>query len=89
MIKVFSVGPDFSFQVIKAYEGIVDYFLFDTKGALRGGNGEEFDWQILKNYPSNTPFFSQRGNWPGTRQTDRRSQKPLLPHRETRIALRG
>lgn len=58
MIKVFSVGPDFSFQVIKAYEGIVDYFLFDTKGALRGGNGEEFDWQILKNYPSNTPFFS-------------------------------
>lgn len=64
MIKVFSVGPDFSFQVIKAYEGIVDYFLFDTKGALRGGNGEEFDWQILKNYPSNTPFFLSGGIGP-------------------------
>lgn len=57
IIKVFSVGDNFDFQEIKAFEGIVDYFLFDTKGALRGGNGTEFDWKILENYPSNTPFF--------------------------------
>ncbi|GAA4318184.1 phosphoribosylanthranilate isomerase [Pontixanthobacter gangjinensis] len=64
IIKVFSVGEDFDFQEIKAYEGIVDYFLFDTKGKLRGGNGKEFDWQILKDYPSNTPFFLSGGIGP-------------------------
>jgi len=64
IIKVFSVGDDFDFQEIKPFEGIVDYFLFDTKGALRGGNGTEFDWQILKEYPSNTPFFLSGGIGP-------------------------
>ncbi|QYA25544.1 phosphoribosylanthranilate isomerase [Gramella sp. MT6] len=64
MIKVFSVGDDFDFQEIKPYEGIVDYFLFDTKGAFRGGNGTEFNWQILKEYPSNTPFFLSGGIGP-------------------------
>ncbi len=64
IIKVFSVGDDFDFQIIKAFEGIVDYFLFDTKGALRGGNGTEFDWKILENYPSNTPFFLSGGIGP-------------------------
>ncbi|MCM4155935.1 phosphoribosylanthranilate isomerase [Gramella sp. AN32] len=61
IIKVFSVGKDFSFQDIKPFEGIVDYFLFDTKGLNPGGNGETFDWQILKEYPSNTPFFLSGG----------------------------
>jgi len=64
IIKVFSVGDNFDFQEIKAFEGIVDYFLFDTKGALRGGNGTEFDWKILENYPSNTPFFLSGGIGP-------------------------
>lgn len=64
IIKVFSVGDDFDFQQIKPFEGIVDYFLFDTKGKLRGGNGTEFDWQILKNYPSDTPFFLSGGIGP-------------------------
>ncbi|MCH4824130.1 phosphoribosylanthranilate isomerase [Gramella lutea] len=64
IIKVFSVGDDFDFQEIKPFEGIVDYFLFDTKGKHRGGNGTEFDWKILKNYPSNTPFFLSGGIGP-------------------------
>lgn len=64
MIKVFSVGENFDFQDLKAYEGIVDYFLFDTKTELRGGSGKDFDWQILKEYPSNTPFFLSGGIGP-------------------------
>lgn len=64
IIKVFSVGDDFNFQQIKPFEGIADYFLFDTKGALRGGNGTEFNWQILHDYPSNTPFFLSGGIGP-------------------------
>ncbi|MCM8567964.1 phosphoribosylanthranilate isomerase [Gramella jeungdoensis] len=64
LIKVFSVGESLDFQVIKAYEGIVDYFLFDTKTELRGGSGKDFNWQILKEYPSNTPFFLSGGIGP-------------------------
>jgi len=64
IIKVFSVDTNFDFREIKAFEGIVEYFLFDTKGALRGGNGTEFDWKILENYPSNTPFFLSGGIGP-------------------------
>lgn len=64
IIKVFSVGEDFDFNEIKPFEGIVDYFLFDTKGELRGGNGAKFDWKILEDYPSNTPFFLSGGIGP-------------------------
>jgi len=64
IIKVFSVGEQYDFQEIKPFEGIVDYFLFDTKGKLRGGNGTEFDWKLLEDYPSNTPFFLSGGIGP-------------------------
>ncbi len=64
LIKVFSVGDTFDFQIIKPFEGIVDYFLFDTKGVLRGGNGTEFDWKILHGYPLDTPFFLSGGIGP-------------------------
>ncbi|MUP46814.1 phosphoribosylanthranilate isomerase [Gramella sp. BOM4] len=61
LIKVFPVGENFDFQEIKPFEGIVDYFLFDTKTQLRGGSGQDFDWEILKDYPSTTPFFLSGG----------------------------
>ncbi|TRO65760.1 phosphoribosylanthranilate isomerase [Christiangramia sabulilitoris] len=64
LIKVFSIGVNFDFQELKPFEGIVDYFLFDTKGELRGGNGKEFNWKILYEYPSNTPFFLSGGIGP-------------------------
>lgn len=64
LIKVFLVGENFNFQEIRGYEGIVDYFLFDTKTSLRGGSGKDFDWQLLKDYPSNTPFFLSGGIGP-------------------------
>ena len=38
-----------------------DFFLFDTKGKLPGGNGMTFDWEILKKYPSTKPFFLSGG----------------------------
>lgn len=61
LIKVFSVGEDFNFETIKAYEAVVDYFLFDTKGKNKGGNGTVFNWEILKEYPSEKPFFLSGG----------------------------
>src|SRR5690606_19533688 len=61
IIKVFSIKDDFDFNILKEYEEVTDYFLFDTKGKLPGGNGYVFNWQILQNYPSKKPFFLSVG----------------------------
>jgi phosphoribosylanthranilate isomerase len=61
IIKVFSVNDEFDFEVLKLFESVCDYFLFDTKGKLPGGNGTTFDWEVLKNYPSTKPFFLSGG----------------------------
>lgn len=61
IIKAFSINNDFDFNRLKAYENAVDYFLFDTKGKLPGGNGTTFDWQVLKNYNLQKPFFLSGG----------------------------
>lgn len=61
IIKVFSVDNTFDFDVLKPFETVCDYFLFDTKGKLPGGNGTTFDWKVLANYPSNKPFFLSGG----------------------------
>ena len=59
--KVFSIKDEFDFEILQPYEGIVDYFLFDTKGKEKGGNGYTFDWSVLNNYPSKTPFILSGG----------------------------
>ena len=61
IIKVFSVDDDFDFQILEAYENVCDYFLFDTKGKLHGGNGFTFNWQILEKYKSKKPLFLSGG----------------------------
>ncbi|MCR8666498.1 phosphoribosylanthranilate isomerase [Aestuariibaculum sp. M13] len=61
IIKVFSIKDEFNFEVLKPYETVCDYFLFDTKGKLPGGNGYTFDWNVLNDYPSTKPFFLSGG----------------------------
>lgn len=61
VIKAFSVKDTFNFSLLEAYENSCDFYLFDTKGALPGGNGYAFDWSILKKYPSQKPFFLSGG----------------------------
>jgi len=61
IIKVFSADENFDFEVIKPFESVSDFFLFDTKGKLPGGNGTTFDWKILKKYKSDKPFFLSGG----------------------------
>jgi phosphoribosylanthranilate isomerase len=61
IIKVFSADENFDFEIIKPFETVCDYFLFDTKGKLPGGNGITFDWTILKKYNSKKPFFLSGG----------------------------
>jgi phosphoribosylanthranilate isomerase len=61
IIKVFSADENFDFSVLEPFESVCDYFLFDTKGKLPGGNGTTFDWKILEKYPSVKPFFLSGG----------------------------
>ena len=61
VIKVFPILDTFDFEILKSFENVCDYFLFDTKGKLPGGNGTTFDWKILEQYPSTKPFFLSGG----------------------------
>ena len=61
MWKVFSVKDTFNFEVLKPYENSVEAFLFDTKGKEKGGNGYTFNWNVLKDYPSQKPFVLSGG----------------------------
>jgi phosphoribosylanthranilate isomerase len=64
IIKAFNIATKEDLEAIKAFEGIVDYFLFDTKGKGVGGNGEKFDWSVLDAYNGNTPFLLSGGIGP-------------------------
>jgi phosphoribosylanthranilate isomerase len=61
IIKVFSISDDFDFELLTPFELVCDFFLFDTKGKLPGGNGFTFDWKVLENYSSKKPFFLSGG----------------------------
>ena len=61
VIKAFGVDEAFDFSVLEPYEEVCDYYLFDTKGKLPGGNGYVFYWEVLENYPSTKPFFLSGG----------------------------
>lgn len=61
IIKVFSINNFFDFSILKDFIPQIDYFLFDTKGKLPGGNGITFNWKILENYPYEKPFFLSGG----------------------------
>lgn len=61
IIKAFSVDATFDFAVLKSYEAVCDYFLFDTKTPTYGGSGKTFDWQLLEKYNLNKPFFLSGG----------------------------
>jgi phosphoribosylanthranilate isomerase len=64
VFKAFSLSNTFDFSILETYSGSCDYFLFDTKGQLPGGNGQKFNWSILENYRLNLPFFLSGGITP-------------------------
>jgi len=78
VLKAFSVDDQFDFAVLKAYSGVCDYFLFDTKGRLPGGTGQKFNWQLLENYQGDISFFLSGGIGPGDVEAIRKFQHPQL-----------
>ena len=64
LIKAISVSGLDDIAAYKAYEGLVDYFLFDTKCPSVGGSGQQFDWSVLSAYDGDTPFLLSGGIGP-------------------------
>ena len=60
-IKAFNIAKADDLVQTEQYEGIADYFLFDTKGLMVGGNGQKFDWSVLTTYHGRTPFLLSGG----------------------------
>ena len=61
IIKAFSVGTAFDFDFLVDYLPYCDFFMFDTKGPMPGGNGSCCDWTLLNEYPFDLPFFLSGG----------------------------
>ena len=78
LIKAFAVDADFDFDQTGDYERHVDYFLFDTKGVQRGGNGQSFDWSLLKKYQGFRQFFVSGGIGPTDAAAVQRLNFPQL-----------
>ncbi|MBR4243366.1 MAG: phosphoribosylanthranilate isomerase [Bacteroidaceae bacterium] len=64
IIKAINIATAADFQKTDAYNGLADYFLFDTKAKLAGGNGTQFDWDLLQDYSGQTPFLLSGGIGP-------------------------
>lgn len=61
VIKAFPIAEAINFIPAKRYEGVCDYFLFDTKTDAYGGSGLKFNWEILDEYSGETPYFLSGG----------------------------
>lgn len=64
IVKAFSIATRDDLLPTSLYEGLADYFLFDTKAQLVGGNGRKFDWSVLAHYDGSTPFLLSGGIGP-------------------------
>lgn len=61
VIKVFSIASSTDLATTGLYEGLCDYFLFDTACVEHGGSGRSFNWEILADYAGSTPFLLSGG----------------------------
>ncbi|WP_455667190.1 phosphoribosylanthranilate isomerase [Phocaeicola sp.] len=64
VIKVFSIAGEQDLQPTLCYEGICDYFLFDTACPGFGGSSKTFNWNVLHAYRGRTPFLLSGGITP-------------------------
>ncbi len=62
IIKSFPISSKKDLSAIKDFDGIANWLLFDAKPeTLPGGNGKSFDWNILKDFKSKTPWMLAGG----------------------------
>ncbi|GAA4355456.1 phosphoribosylanthranilate isomerase [Hymenobacter saemangeumensis] len=78
VIKAFSIGEELDQEKLRPYAGVCDYFLFDTQGRQPGGNGQVFDWELLRGYSLGVPYFLAGGLAPEHAEQLQRLRLPGL-----------
>lgn len=78
LVKAFAVDDQFDFGRLEPYLSVVQYFLFDTKGTGYGGHGVTFDWNILRKYSYDKPFWLSGGIHPGLTASIKQLDFPQL-----------
>ncbi len=78
IIKAFNIATPEDLKQTEPYEGPTDYFLFDTKAKMVGGNGTQFDWTVLNDYQGNTPFILSGGIGPDDAEKVKAFHHPML-----------
>ncbi|MBD3583822.1 phosphoribosylanthranilate isomerase [Flavobacterium selenitireducens] len=78
LIKAFALDRDFDFSILEDFEPYCDFFLFDTKGKLPGGNGIAFDWELLRKYDGPKPIFLSGGIAPESASALKNLGIPIL-----------
>lgn len=76
VIKAFGVGRKIDFASVSNYTDSVSHFLFDTYTTEHGGSGRQFNWDQLKNFPFDIPFFLSGGIGPDDLQRIREAHLP-------------
>jgi len=76
VIKVFSIGKALNISLMDKYSEVCDYFLFDTAGTYKGGNGKKFNWMLLNEYTLEKPYFLSGGIAPEDVETIRSIKDP-------------
>ncbi len=61
VIKVFPGDQLDNHTLLQDYQGVADYFLFDTPVISYGGSGRKFDWSGLDRLVTDTEFFLSGG----------------------------
>lgn len=78
IIKVFSVDKALDTNAMRPFHEACSYFLFDTSADEFGGSGEKFDWNLLKDYDLEIPFFLSGGIGPDDARMIRELEHPML-----------
>lgn len=61
VMKAIGVSSGIDWEAIRTYEGAVDMYVLDTHTNSYGGSGRKFDWNLLLDYPLETPFLLSGG----------------------------
>lgn len=64
LIKAWGVDDTFDFERCRPFDGLVSFFLFDTRSVGHGGSGSQFPWHLLEAYNGRTPFILSGGIGP-------------------------
>lgn len=59
--KAFGLKTEEDISRVSLYEGVCDYYVFDTQTKAKGGSGKTFDWNILQLYKGKRKFLLSGG----------------------------